>query len=64
MVVYAAGGYGIDMGAPQEDDVLVGGGLELAVTDTVSIEAQYLRGFPLSGGNAKNQFTVGANYHF
>jgi outer membrane immunogenic protein len=64
VVVYAAGGYGIDMGAPQEDDIMVGGGVELAVTDNVSVEAQYLHGFPLSGDNEKNQFTVGANYHF
>ncbi len=64
VVIYAAGGYGIDLGAPQEDDVLVGGGVELALTDAVSVEAQYLHGFPLSGDNAKDQFTVGANYHF
>jgi outer membrane immunogenic protein len=64
VVIYGAGGYGIDLGAPSEDDVLVGGGVELAVTDAVSVEAQYLHGFPVSGGNDKNQFTVGANYHF
>lgn len=64
VVVYAAGGYGIDLGTPSEDDVLVGGGIELAVTDAVSVEAQYLHGFPISGGNEKNQFTIGANYHF
>ena len=64
VVVYAAGGYGIDLGAPREEDVLLGGGVELAVTDNVSVGAQYLHGFPLTGGNEKNQFTVGANYHF
>lgn len=64
VVVYAAGGYGIDLGTPSEDDVLLGGGVELAVTDSVSVEAQYLHGFPLSGANEKDQFTVGAKYHF
>lgn len=64
VVVYAAGGYGIDLGAPEEDDVLLGGGVELAVTDNVSVRAQYLHGFPLSGGNDKDQFTVGAAFHF
>lgn len=64
VVVYAAGGYGLDLGAPTEDDVLVGGGVELAVTDQVSLRAQYLRGFPLNGGNAKDQLTIGANFHF
>lgn len=64
VLVYAAGGYGLDLGAPEEDDLLVGGGVELAVTENVSVEAQYLHGFPLSGGNAKDQITVGANFHF
>lgn len=64
VLVYAAGGYGIDLGAPEEDDVLMGGGVELALTENVSVEAQYLHGFPLDGGNEKNQFTVGANFHF
>lgn len=65
VLVYAAGGYGIDLGAPDEQDVLLGGGVELAVTDSISIEAQYLHGFPVNdGGNAKDQFTVGANFHF
>jgi outer membrane immunogenic protein len=64
VAVYAAGGYGIDLGVPEEDDVLVGGGVELAVTDNVSVRAQYLHGFPLSGDNPKDQFTVGAAYHF
>jgi outer membrane immunogenic protein len=64
VLVYAAGGYGIDLGAPEEDDALLGGGVELAVTDNISVEAQYLHGFPINGGNAKDQVTVGANFHF
>ncbi|WP_332692509.1 outer membrane protein [Devosia sp.] len=64
VLIYAAGGYGIDLGPPDESDALLGGGVELAVTDSISVEAQYLHGFPLNGGNAKDQFTVGANFHF
>ena len=64
VVVYAAGGYGIDLGAPDEADALVGGGVEVAITDSLSVEAQYLHGFPIDGGNAKDQFTLGANFHF
>jgi outer membrane immunogenic protein len=64
VLVYAAGGYGLDMGPPDEQDVLLGGGLELAVTDNVSVRAQYLHAFPTQGGNAKDQFTLGANFHF
>lgn len=64
VLVYAAGGYGVDLGVPDEEDVLLGGGVELAMTDNVSVRAQYLHGFPMQGGNAKDQFTVGASYHF
>lgn len=64
VLVYAAGGYGIDLGPPDERDALLGGGVELAITDNVSVEAQYLHGFPIDGGNAKDQFTIGANFHF
>lgn len=64
VLVYAAGGYGLTMDAPSEDDALLGGGIELPITDSISLEAQYLRGIPLSGGDAENQLTFGANFHF
>ncbi|KKB78019.1 hypothetical protein VW35_12980 [Devosia soli] len=64
VLVYAAGGYGIDLGVPEESDALLGGGVEVAVTDNVSMRAQYLHGFPIDGGNPKDQFTVGAAFHF
>lgn len=65
VAVYAAGGYGIDLGPPDEQDVLLGGGVEVAITDSISLDARYLHAFPLDGGgNAKDQFTVGANFHF
>ena len=64
VLLYAAAGYGIDLGAPAEDDLLAGGGVEFAVADNVSLRAQYLHGFPLSGGNPKDQVSLGANFHF
>jgi len=64
VLVYAAGGYGIDLGAPEQDDVLLGGGLEFAVTDSVTVEAQYLHGFPIEGGESSDQITLGARFHF
>lgn len=65
VLVYAAGGYGIDLGPADEQDALIGGGVEFAVTDSISLGAQYLHGFPLEGGGiAKDQFTVGAKFHF
>ena len=64
VAIYAAGGYGIDLGVPAEQDALLGGGVELAVTDSISVRAQYLHGFPVEGANTKDQFTVGASYHF
>ena len=64
VLIYAAGGYGMDLGPPSEEDILAGGGVELAVTDSVSVRAQYLHGFPATGDEPKNQFTFGANFHF
>lgn len=64
VVIYAAGGYGIDLGAPAEEDVLLGVGAEMAISDSLSIEAQYLRSVPVSGGNVSDQFTIGTNFHF
>ena len=64
LAIYGAAGYGIDTGAPVEDHLLVGGGLELAVTDDVSLKAQYLHGFPITGANPVEQVSVGANFHF
>ena len=65
VLVYAAGGYGLDLGPPDEQDLLLGGGVELAVTDSISVDAQYLHGVPLNGSaNTKDQFTLGANFHF
>ena len=64
IILYAAAGAGTDLGPPAESDFLLGGGIELAVSDDVSLKAQYLHGFPLSGANPKDQVTVGANFHF
>lgn len=65
VVVYAAAGYGLDLGAPTESDFLVGGGLEVSVSDAVSLRAQYLRGFPAATtGTQGNQFSFGAAFHF
>lgn len=64
VLLYAAAGYGIDLGAPAEDEFLLGGGIELAVAEDVSVRAQYLHGFPITGGNPKDQITVGAHFHF
>ena len=64
VLLYAAAGYGIDLGAPAEDDLLVGGGVEMAVADQVSVRAQYLHGFPITGANPKDQVTLGAHFHF
>lgn len=64
VLVYAAGGYGMDLGAPEEDDLLLGGGVEMAVSENVSVRAQYLHSFPVGGDNPKDQFTLGAAFHF
>ncbi|HVX80451.1 MAG TPA: porin family protein [Devosiaceae bacterium] len=63
LVAYGAAGFGLDPNAGA-GDVLAGGGLEYAVTDALSLRAQYLHGFPTSGSDAKDQFTLGAQFHF
>ena len=64
VILYAAGGLGVDVGTVGGADALIGGGVELGVTDEVSLRAQYLHGFALNGANQKDQVTVGANFHF
>jgi len=62
LIAYGAGGLGSNFGT--QTDALLGGGLELAVSDSVSLDARYLHGLPLSGANPKDQLTIGANFHF
>jgi len=64
LVLYALAGAGADMGAAPATNALLGGGLQLAVTDSVSVDARYLHGFALSGANPKDQVTLGAKFHF
>lgn len=64
VVVYAAGGYGIDLGNPQMDSALAGAGVEVAITDTISLEAEYLRSFSFDEGEPADSITFGANFHF
>jgi outer membrane immunogenic protein len=64
VVLYAAGGLGVDVGPVGGTDALVGGGVELALTDAVSVRGQYLHGFAITGANPKTQVSVGANFHF
>lgn len=63
-ILYGTGGFGASLAGPSESDGLLGGGLELALTDDVSVDARYLHGFPINGANPKDQITVGANFHF
>jgi outer membrane immunogenic protein len=63
VLLYAAAGYGWDI-AGGETDVLAGGGIEFAVNDELSLNAQYLRGFDQTGDNPKDQVTLGARFHF
>lgn len=64
VMIYAAAGFGADLTGSDEVDALLGGGVELAVTEDVTLGAQYLHGFDLEGDNPKDQVTVGARFHF
>lgn len=65
-LLYGTAGYGTGLGgtASGQSDVLVGAGLEQAITDSVSLRAQYLHGFPITGANPKDEVTLGAQFHF
>ena len=63
VVIYAAAGYGFELDG-LASDVLAGGGLEMAVSDSLSLRAEYLRGFASDGIESRDQFTFGANIHF
>jgi len=63
-LVYGAAGYGLDTGPANESDALIGGGLEYAITDNLSVRGQYLHGVPVTGANPKDQVTLGAQFHF
>lgn len=48
VVIYAAAGYGFELDGPASD-ILAGGGVEMAVSDLLSLRAEYLRGFASDG---------------
>jgi outer membrane immunogenic protein len=64
IILYAAGGLGVDVGPVGGTDALVGGGVELGLTDNVTLRGQYLHGFAITGANPKDQVSIGANFHF
>ena len=64
VMIYAAGGLGVDVGPVGGTDALVGGGVELGVGDALTLRGQYLHGFAITGANPKNQVSIGANFHF
>ncbi len=63
-LLYGAAGYGLDTSASNSGDVMAGGGVEFAVTDALSLRAQYLRAFPVAGSATQQQVTLGAQFHF
>lgn len=63
VLLYAAAGFGWDLAGGQSD-ILAGAGVEFAVNDELSVNAQYLRGFDQVGDNPKDQLTLGARFHF
>ena len=64
LLAYASAGYGLELTGTGESDFLAGGGVEFAVNDAMSLNAEYTRSFSVEGDNPKNQFTLGARFHF
>jgi len=63
VLLYAAAGYGWDL-AGGGSGALAGGGVEFAVTDDISLRAEYLRGFDTTGTAPTDQVKLGASFHF
>jgi outer membrane immunogenic protein len=64
VLAYASAGFGMELTGTGESDVLAGGGVEFAVNDAVSLNAEYTRSFSVEGDNSKDQLTLGARFHF
>jgi outer membrane immunogenic protein len=64
LLAYVSAGYGIALTGTGETDALAGGGLEYAITDGISVNAEYLHGFAVEGDSPTNQISLGARFHF
>ena len=64
LLAYVAAGFGAELTGTGEANALAGGGLEFAVTDSMSVNAEYLHGFDIAGDNPTDQFSLGAKFHF
>lgn len=64
VLVFGAAGIGTEVGTGGDDHVLAGAGLEVGITDSVSLRGQYLHGFPVTNANPVEQVTFGAEFHF
>jgi outer membrane immunogenic protein len=64
VLLFGATGFGTDTGPVDDNHVLAGGGIELGVTDSLSLRGQYLHGFPVTNANPIEQVTFGAEFHF
>lgn len=68
-LVYGTVGYGTDFGADfgSGEHILAGGGVEIAFTDSVSLDARYVYGWDQvddATSSDIHKFTIGANFHF
>lgn len=64
LLAYVSAGYGTELTGTGETGVLAGGGLEYAITDGISVNAEYLHGFAAQGDNPTDQISLGAKFHF
>ena len=64
VLLYGAAGYGSGFTSGADSHLLLGGGLEVAVSDNVTVRGQYLYGSSINGSDPIQQVTLGANFHF
>jgi outer membrane immunogenic protein len=64
LLAFVSAGYSAELTGTGEAGVLAGGGLEFALSNDVSVSAEYMREFAVEGDNPSDQFSLGAKFHF
>lgn len=64
LLAFVSAGYSAELTGTGEAGVLAGGGLEFALSNDVSVSAEYMREFAIEGDNPSDQFSLGAKFHF
>ncbi len=64
LALYGTAGIGLDITAPGDPSLVLGAGAEYALTDSVTLRAQYQHEFATTNSAPSDSFSFGANFHF